>query len=130
MGANQFVPFGLPEAHMIFRRESFQDLFREMSRLQEEVSRRYGQAKSGGFFGFGTAVPPVNVWEDADSVFVEVELPGVDPGKLDVSVTEGDQLTLTGERPAVELPNSVWHRQERLAGSFTRTVALPAQVNA
>ena len=43
-------------------------------------------------------------------------------------VTEGDQLTLQGERRPLEAPQGVWHRQERGFGKFTRTVTLPVLV--
>ncbi len=34
------------------------------------------------------AGPPMNVWADEHAVYVEVDLPGTDPNKLDVNVTE------------------------------------------
>jgi HSP20 family protein len=74
--------------------------------------------------------PALNVWEDENAVYVETDLPGVPADKLDVSVTEGNQLTIQGERPAPEVANAVWHRQERGFGTFTRSVTLPTLVNA
>src|SRR6185369_3462276 len=79
---------------------------------------------------FGGAGPGVNVWEDANNVFVEAELPGIDASKLDISVIEGNQLTIQGERPMLEMAGSVWHRQERSYGSFTRVLTLPTLVDA
>jgi HSP20 family protein len=115
---------------MFFRREPFNDLYREMNRLQDEMGRFFGRAGRGVASAFGSLVPPVNVWEDADHVYAEVDLPGVDAAKLELSVVEGNQLTIQGERPVVELGNSVWHRQERPAGTFTRVVTLPTLVDA
>jgi len=63
-------------------------------------------------------------------VFVEVDLPGVAPSKLDVAVTEGNRLTIQGERPQVDVPNAVWHRQERGHGPFVRELTLPTLVDA
>jgi HSP20 family protein len=115
---------------MFIRRDAFNDLYREMNRIQEEMGRAFGRAGRGVASAFGSLVPPVNVWEDADHVYAEAELPGVDPEKLDLSVAEGNQLTIQGERPVVEHANAVWHRQERAAGTFSRVVPLPTLVDA
>ena len=52
------------------------------------------------------------------------------PAALDVTVTEGNQLTIQGERAAPDIQGAVWVRQERPAGRFTRAVTLPALVDA
>ena len=72
---------------------------------------------------------PLNVWEDENDVYAEADLPGLDPAKLEVTVTEGNQLTIQGERGPGD-PGAVWVRQERPFGKFTRVVTLPALVDA
>ena len=47
-----------------------------------------------------------------------------------MTVTEGNQLTIQGERTAPEIQGAVWVRQERPFGQFTRVVELPALVDA
>jgi HSP20 family protein len=74
--------------------------------------------------------PPVNVWEDADSFHLEAELPGLTRDKLQVSVTNRNQLTLQGERLAEETDKGRWHRRERGFGRFQRILELPAPVDA
>jgi len=96
-----------------------------MNRLQDELGRYFGQA---GFSQSG--MPAVNIWEDEHSVFVTADLPGVDSSKLDISIVEGNQLTISGERPITEMANAVWLRQERGAGSFARAITLPTLVDA
>src|SRR5207248_6446314 len=86
-------------------------------------------ARNGGGRWAGVG-PAVNVWADDYAVFVEADLPGIDPAKLDVAVTEGNLLTIQGERPEVDLPNAVWHRQERGHGTFVRELTLPTLVEA
>jgi HSP20 family protein len=110
----------------LMRLNGFNDLFREMNRFHEEFNRAYSR-NGGGFAGVG---PAVNVWADEQALFVEADLPGIDAAKLDVSVTEGNRLTIQGERPEVNLPNAVWHRQERGYGTFTRELTLPTLVDA
>lgn len=73
--------------------------------------------------------PRVNVWTSPEAARVSVQLPGVDPMEIDLSL-EGTSLTLRGERKAVELgDNESLHRRERASGRFSRTVELPFEVD-
>lgn len=102
------------------------NLWREMDGFRNEVDRLFGRQ----VVGTGGAVPALNVWEDEANFFVESDLPDVAPDKLDVTVKEGNRLTIAGERKLCEPANAVWHRQERFAGAFTRELTLPAPVDA
>jgi HSP20 family protein len=74
--------------------------------------------------------PPVNIWEDADHIYVEAELPGMEQNQLQIFVTNGNQLTIQGERQVNETPKGIWHRQERGYGKFSRVITLPVAANA
>src|SRR6478735_573996 len=91
---------------MVFMRT---DPFRELDRLSQQV--------------FGTAarpaVMPMDAWRDGDRFVIEFDLPGVDPGSIDLDV-ERNVLTvradrpmreLTGEQLAAERPRGVFSRQ-------------------
>ena len=102
------------------------DPLREMQRLQGEMSRVF----SGLGQPLNPEVPPVNAWVGESDVIVTAELPGVDPGKVDVSVV-GDTLTISGVREAEPLNEGEnYHRQERSHGRFTRSLQLPFHVEA
>ncbi|MFO0797829.1 MAG: Hsp20/alpha crystallin family protein [Gemmataceae bacterium] len=109
-------------------RNPFNALFNEVTTVQDEVARLFGRVNP--FATTAPGGPPLNVWEDDHALYVEVDLPGLDPAALDVTVTEGNQLTVQGERAAPEIQGAVWVRQERPAGRFTRAVTLPALVDA
>ena len=108
-------------------RFAFPDLWTEMGRVHDELNRLFGR---GNFSTMAPAGPAVNVWDDEQNVYAQADLPGMDPAKLEVFVTDGNQLTIQGERTAPELANGVWHRQERAFGKFVREVSLPALVDA
>jgi len=111
------------------RRDALSEMFGDMTRFQDEFQRMFAR----NVFGtprFVSAGPAMNVWADEQAVYAEVELPGVDVDKLDISVTEGNKLSIQGERPVLDLANAVWHRQERGSGNFTRTLTLPTMVDA
>ena len=74
--------------------------------------------------------PLVNLSEDEGNLYVEALAPGVDPQSLDVSVLQGT-LTIKGEKPGLaQVTADAYHRNERAAGRFTRTIDLPVQVDA
>ena len=75
------------------------------------------------------AYPLTNVSEDAENVYVQALAPGVDPDKLELTVL-GNTLTIAGEKPAPEgVSPEAFHRSERSAGRFMRTIDLPVEVN-
>jgi HSP20 family protein len=107
----------------------FTDLWSEMNRVHDELSRLFG--RNNGFSRLTPAAwPAVNIWEDEQNVYAEADLPGLNLEQLEVFVTEGDQLTIKGERLVEQPEGAVWHRQERGFGQFTRQLTLPALVNA
>lgn len=98
----------------------------EMQRLQREMNRLF----SGATELYAHDFPALNVWRSEDGAVVVAELPGIDPGKLDISVV-GDSLTLSGNRDLETLKEGEsYHRQERTYGRFARTLQLPFQVDA
>jgi HSP20 family protein len=50
--------------------------------------------------------------------------------RLEIYVTEGNQLTIQGERRQRDLDKGLWYGQERGFGQFSRTVVLPVTVDA
>jgi HSP20 family protein len=78
----------------------------------------------------GSFVPPVDVYEDEQSLILKLEVPGVNEGDINVSV-ENDTLTIQGERKfEKEEKEENFHRIERRYGSFVRTFKLPNTVDA
>lgn len=75
----------------------------------------------------GAGFPPVNLWEDAETIVCEMELPGVQMDDIDLSAT-GEELTLKGTRRRADRDDAQAIRRERLSGSFERTIMLPAPV--
>jgi HSP20 family protein len=105
-----------------FSRDPFGELVHEFNRVQDEVNRLFG-------YRFAAGGLPVNLWADDHNLYVEADLPAMDPAKLDVAVTEGNKLTIQGERLAPTVEGAVWVRQERPVGRFSREVVLPVLVD-
>src|SRR5262245_57343061 len=110
---------------LTLRRDSFNTLWHEMSRFQDELNRVFGRFVPNTAGAAANGGPFVNVWEDDDAFHAEADLPGLNLDKFEVFVTEGNQLTIQGERKAPEFEGAVWHRQERPFGQFSRTLTLP-----
>lgn len=115
------------------RWQSFNPVWNQLNQLQSEMNQLFDRwgTDGGRFLGnLVGAFPPVNVWEDADAVHVEAELPGLDLKDLEIYVTGGNQLTIKGERKSQLPEKGVRHREERSFGAFSRVLALPFPVNA
>ncbi len=73
-------------------------------------------------------VPPVNVYEDKESLFVEAQLPGIDMNDVKLSVTD-HVLQLSGERKEERTEGRDKYRlREAHYGTFARTLHLPDYV--
>jgi HSP20 family protein len=91
------------------------DPFRELDRFTQQV-----------FGGQGTlarpAAMPMDAWRDGDSFHVEFDLPGVDPGSIDLDV-ERNVVTVKAERPA-RASDAELIAAERPRGVFSRQLIL------
>lgn len=112
------------------RWQQLNPMWNQLHQLQDEMNRLFERWGDGSRpFAQAPAYPAVNMWEDADHVYVEAELPGLDLKELEIYVTAGNQLTIKGERKQNVPDKGVWHRQERGYGVFERTLTLPFDVN-
>jgi len=118
------------------------DPFREMEQLRREINRalesfdldRWSFPFSRFSFLPGRAAhayPLLNMSEDADHLYIEALAPGLEPDSLKVTVVH-DQLTISGEKHPLSKEGEIeaWHRNERAAGNFTRTIKLPVDIDA
>jgi HSP20 family protein len=99
------------------------------NRMFDEMNRLFDAAVADTFTAPAVAYPPMNLWEDDDHFYAEAEMPGLKLDDIQVTVTQGDQLTISGERKPDTTDGCVWHRQECGHGRFSRTVTLPAIVD-
>lgn len=74
--------------------------------------------------------PAIEVFEKEDKFVVKAELPGMTEEDIDISVV-GDTLTIKGERKAEdEVKEEDYYCCERSYGSFSRSIAVPSNVDA
>ena len=72
--------------------------------------------------------PAMDIKEDEQSVIAEIELPGIDPDNIELTV-ENNLLTISGEQEEKKEhdTNGYIHREIK-RGSFSRSARLPASV--
>jgi HSP20 family protein len=111
-----------------------------MEALRRDVERAFGNGSGANepfsrvAFLPGRAArryPMINLSEDRDYVYVEALAPGVDVESLSLAVIR-NVLSISGEkrRTPDTIPPEAFHRNERAAGKFVRTVDLPVAVDA
>lgn len=95
-------------------------LQREMDELANRVT-----PETDAIFG---EFPTMNIWTGPEEALLTAELPGIDPGKLEITV-KNNTVTLRGNREIPELPEGEsFLRQERGEGSFARSFELPFRI--
>jgi HSP20 family protein len=73
-------------------------------------------------------VPSLDLSETKDNFVVKAEVPGMDAKDISISLT-GDVLTIKGEKKQEkEEKEEDYHVVERIYGSFSRSIRLPAEV--
>ena len=73
-------------------------------------------------------VPATDIVEVADGLEVVLELPGIKPEGVKITV-ENSTLAIRGEKKQVAETDSKVHRQERSYGAFERSFSLPSTVD-
>ena len=102
------------------------DPFHELADLQTRLDRMFNQV-SGAERSW---TPAIDVVRDDGDLVVRAELPGIKPDEVKIEV-EDDILTVSGEhKEAREEKDKKYVRRERHYGSFSRSIALPAGVDA
>jgi HSP20 family protein len=119
----------------MMRWDPFQDLRSaqdEMAQMNPTLAHALGlHAQQGSSRTATTAwAPALDISERKDAYLVTVELPGLKPEDLDLTMEDG-LLTIKGERQFTsESSEQQFHRVERRYGAFRRSITLPAHVMA
>jgi HSP20 family protein len=118
------------------------DPFRDLMSIQNDLSRLFDRTLAGGDGGTGRELatsgsggagswaPALDVYETEDKIELTLDLPGIDPEDVDLTV-EDSTLTVSGTREFTsEGREENYRRVERRFGSFTRSLTLPATADA
>ena len=98
------------------------DMFQRLNRFLSMPSMLEGNWLLGSLSAGELAT---NVREDENAFYVEMEVPGVRPEEIDLSLI-GTELTLKISRPApADEKNTRYLRRERVFGNMLRTITLP-----
>jgi HSP20 family protein len=74
--------------------------------------------------------PPLNVTQDPERFRLRAEVPGTRSSDLSISALR-NRVTISGKRQIPPEHDRVsYHRRERAEGAFSRTIALPAEIDA
>jgi HSP20 family protein len=115
------------------RWDPFQDLRSaqdEMAQMNPTLAHALGLHAQQGNARTTAWAPALDISERKDAYLVTVELPGLKPEDLDITMEDG-LLTIQGERQFTgESSEQQFHRVERRYGAFRRAITLPAHVMA
>ncbi len=99
------------------------DPFRELDRMTEQLlGVPAGTTRTPRFM-------PMDLYRSGDHYVLHADLPGVDPGSVDVSIDNGT-LTIRAQRSARTEDGVEWLASERFTGSYLRQLALGDGIDA
>jgi HSP20 family protein len=96
------------------------DLWSNFDRMVERVFGPRGEGGAGTFY-------PADIWEDAEKIHIELEMPGMKAEQVNINYEDG-LLRIEGERAAPERKGNVY-LAERQYGKFVRTFQIPNVVD-
>lgn len=107
------------------------DPFGEMLKMQRDMDRMFSRVGTRDELGASTAwMPRINVRRAGEDLAVDVELAGIKPEDVDISITDG-VMSIKGERRSEsEKQDEGWLVRESSFGSFERSMVLPQGVDA
>ncbi len=110
--SNQLTPFS-----------ALNELHRELNRVFEPASANPSTLQSSQW------TPHVDITESEDSYNVFVDIPGVNPNEVNVTL-HNNVLTIKGERDSeIKRERDNFKRRERFRGTFMRQFSLPEQTD-
>ncbi len=89
------------------------DPFGDLDRLSAQLPQ----------FRPGARYMPVDLFRDGDRYVLSADLPGIDPGSIDLDL-DGNLLTIRAQRTAAARDGVRWLTQERSGGRFFRQFTL------
>jgi HSP20 family protein len=99
------------------------DPFRDFDRMTEQLlGAQSGTARAPRFM-------PMDLYRSGDHYVLHADLPGVDPGSVDVGV-ENNTLTIKAERSERTEDGVQWISSERFTGTYMRQLALGDGIDA
>ena len=105
------------------------DPLRDVASLQTELARLMSGVSGGSNDRQMQAwTPPLDVWENEDSVTYSFDLPGIPLDDITIEAQEG-RLTVSASRSySSEIDSERFYSLERRYGTYSRTVGLPQGV--
>ena len=109
------------------------DPIRDLDSMQSDMNRMFDRFFEGGRGNGGAIrrwIPPMDLLESDDDIVLRADLPGMTEDDVEIEIKDG-VLTISGEREAEhEQKGEGFHRVERAFGRFSRSLSLPAGVDA
>jgi HSP20 family protein len=99
------------------------DPFRDFDRMTEQLlGTSAGSARVPRFM-------PMDLYRSGDHYVLHADLPGIDPGSVDVNV-ENNTLTIKAQRSERSEDGVQWISSERFTGTYQRQIALGDGIDA
>jgi HSP20 family protein len=98
-------------------------------RLQADLERAFENPFGHGLGLLGRGVHPAcNIFKSGEDLVLRFEVPGFKPEDLSIT-SQGQTLTVSGKSEKKVATSGSYHRRERNASDFSRSIQLPRDVD-
>lgn len=101
-----------------------------LDQIRNEVGRLApGDGETGSNIATSDWAPTVDILEHEDRYVLLADIPGVEPGEIEINMENGC-LSIRGERPLQDEDRKAYKRIERPRGTFYRRFSMPDSADA
>lgn len=102
--------------------------FDELDRMRRHLDQIFRNRNTVSPVRSMGVFPLINLTETTGAYVIRAELPGVTADVLDIQAT-GRNITISGKRRIDTDEKARYHRREREAGSFSRALTMPGEID-
>jgi HSP20 family protein len=107
----------------------FSDPFETLLQLQQALDSFRASSWLGASTSGAGGYPPFNLFRKGDDIVIVAEAPGLKKDELDIQV-KGRTIQIAGTKAVAYGKPVSLHRRERTIGQFSRSLALPVEIDA
>jgi HSP20 family protein len=99
-----------------------------LRREMDQLFDRIWQQDAFGLTSAGEWSPETDFLETKEGFVAKLEVPGIDPKDITVSLHDGLLMIKGEKKQEIEEKNGHFYRMERTYGSFVRSIRIPAEI--
>jgi len=95
----------------------------------DEINRKFNNLTNNFFNNRFSNYPAMNIYERPHEYLIEVEVIGISKNDIEVSISDNQVLSISGEKNDINRTDEIPLKEERFFGKFQRQILLPKDID-